>query len=134
MNTTAKIVIAALIGIVIGAGSTFAFSKNGDTDENEVAQHMMPNGQMMGGNNMGMQDEMNSMTGMLQGKTGDAFDKAFLSEMIVHHEGAVQMAQQALQNAKHQEIKDLAQAIITAQNKEIAEMKGWEQQWYGKQN
>jgi uncharacterized protein (DUF305 family) len=52
----------------------------------------------------------------------------------MHHQGAVQMAQAALQNAKHQEIKDLAQNIITAQNKEIAEMKQWQQQWYGTQN
>lgn len=134
MNTTGKVVIAALIGLIVGAGGTFAFTKDGDRDENEMAQHMMPGGEMMRGDSMGMEDEMNAMTGMLQGRTGDAFDRAFLSEMIIHHEGAVQMAQQALKSAKHQEIKDLAQAIITAQNKEIAEMKSWEEQWYGVKN
>jgi uncharacterized protein (DUF305 family) len=51
--------------------------------------------------------------------------------MIVHHQGAVVMAQEALKNAKHQEIKDLAQNIITAQNKEIAEMQAWQVAWYG---
>lgn len=132
MNTTGKIVIAALAGLIIGAGGTLAFTKDTDTREGGMAQHVMPNGQMMGGSMM--QNSMDEMTASLQGKTGDAFDKAFLSEMVMHHEGAVQMAQQALQNAKHQEIKDLAQAIISAQNKEIAEMKSWEQQWYGTQN
>lgn len=70
------------------------------------------------------------MTG-LKGLQGDAFDKAFLSEMIVHHQGAVVMAQQALASSKHQEIKDLAQKIIDAQNAEIAQMQSWQTSWYG---
>ena len=81
---------------------------------------------------MSMADMMQSMNAELQGKTGDSFDQAFLSEMIIHHEGAVEMAQLALTNAKHQEIKDLAKAIIAAQNKEIADMKGWMKAWYQK--
>jgi len=72
---------------------------------------------------------MDDMTGQLGGKTGDEFDKAFISMMIVHHEGAVDMAELAKDNAKHQEVKDLAENIITAQNKEIAEMKTWQQAW-----
>jgi len=73
---------------------------------------------------------MMSMNAELEGKTGDAFDQAFLSEMIIHHEGAVEMAELALTNAKHQEIKDLANAIIGAQNEEISQMKGWQKAWY----
>lgn len=100
----------------------------------QMGSHMMPNGEMMsnGTESMGMADMMQSMNAELQGKTGDAFDQAFLSEMIIHHEGAVEMAQLALTNAKHQEIKDLAKAIIAAQNKEIADMKGWMKVWYQK--
>jgi uncharacterized protein (DUF305 family) len=79
---------------------------------------------------MSMSDMMTSMNAALQGKTGDAFDKEFLSEMIVHHEGAVAMAELALKNAKHQEIKDLSSGIIAAQNKEIGEMKAWGKSWY----
>jgi len=131
MNTSTKVIVAALIGLVVGVGGTTAFSRGDKDYGREDIQHEMANGQMMGGNSMGMQDEMSAMNSMLQGKTGDAFDKAFLSEMIVHHQGAVVMAQEALKNAKHQEIKDLAQNIITAQNKEIAEMKGWQSAWYG---
>jgi uncharacterized protein (DUF305 family) len=79
-------------------------------------------------NSMGM----DAMTGNLKGKTGDDFDKAFLSEMIVHHQGAIDMATLAKQNAKHDEIKKLADDIVVAQTKEIGEMKQWQQQWgYG---
>ena len=73
---------------------------------------------------------MDDRRGGLQGKTGDAFDQAFLSEMIMHHQGAVVMAQAALQNAKHQEIKDMARAIISAQTSEINQMQMWGKSWY----
>lgn len=96
--------------------------------------NMMSDGGMMSGNaaNNSMQGMMSDMNAALVGKTGDSFDQAFLSEMIVHHQGAVQMAQLALTNAKHQEIKDLAAGIIAAQNKEIGDMKTWEKTWYGR--
>ncbi len=78
----------------------------------------------------GMPEEMASMVGMLDGKTGDAFDQAFLTEMTRHHEGAVVMAELARRSAKHQEIKDLAERIVEAQNREIGDMRRWQQAWY----
>jgi uncharacterized protein (DUF305 family) len=92
------------------------------TDLPRHEAHMMPDMQMM----------MHDMNAALIGKTGDAFDEAFLREMIVHHEGAVQMAELALTSAKHQEIKDLAKAIISAQNTEIGQMNAWQSAWYGR--
>ncbi len=76
------------------------------------------------------QGSMDSMMSELQSKTGDEFDETFLTQMTIHHQGAVRMADQALKNAKHQEIKDLSKAIISAQNKEIASMKEWKEKWY----
>jgi uncharacterized protein (DUF305 family) len=93
--------------------------------------HMMPDGTMMHDEEMSMDAMMHDMMAELDGKTGDEFDKAFLSEMIVHHEGAVDMAEAALTDAKHQELKDMAKAIITAQTTEIAQMKTWLKTWYG---
>ena len=93
--------------------------------------HRMPDGTMMSGS-MDMATMMASMNANLEGKTGDAFDKAFITEMVMHHEGAVEMAELALTNAKRQEIKDLAKAIITAQNTEISQMKAWASAWYSK--
>lgn len=65
----------------------------------------------------------------LKGKTGDEFDKAFISQMIEHHEGAVVMAVQARQDARHDEIKAMAEDIISAQTREINQMKNWQKQW-----
>lgn len=51
--------------------------------------------------------------------------------MITHHEGAVEMAEAALKNAKHQEIKTMSHAIISAQTTEINQMRDWQKAWYG---
>ena len=66
----------------------------------------------------------------LEGKTGDELDKAFLAEMIVHHEGAVQMAQTLLKGTKRPELIKLGNDIITAQTGEIQMMKQWQRDWF----
>ena len=43
------------------------------------------------------------------------------------------MAKDAQQKAEHEEIKKLADAIITAQDAEIAQMKQWLKDWYGQE-
>ena len=80
---------------------------------------------------MTMEEMMNGMMAGLEGKKGDDFDKAFLEEMIMHHEGAVLMAEAALDDAKHKEIITLAEVIISAQTTEIDMMKEWYTTWYG---
>ncbi len=79
---------------------------------------------------MTMEESMGGMTSGLAGKTGDAFDQAFLQEMIVHHEGAVTMAKQVLATSKRPELRKLADDIIAAQTKEIDMMRGWEENWF----
>ena len=80
-----------------------------------------------------MPDAMSQMTDALSGKTGDAFDRAFIDEMILHHQGAVAMARMALANASHPELKQMATAIIDAQTREIGQMQTWRQAWFGAQ-
>jgi uncharacterized protein (DUF305 family) len=59
------------------------------------------------------------------------FDQRFIEAMISHHQGAIDMARMAQHMAEHEEIKSLAEAIITAQQAEIEQMQGWLQEWYG---
>lgn len=59
----------------------------------------------------------------LETATGAAFDRAWLTAMIAHHEGAVTMANDVLATTSNEEVRTLAQAIVDGQKKEIATMK-----------
>ena len=72
---------------------------------------------------------MSEMTSSLRDKKGDDFDSLFIAHMIEHHQAAVDMARLSEQNAKHEEIKKLSREIIAAQEKEIQQMRQWQQQW-----
>lgn len=81
------------------------------------------------GMNHGDDMTMGDMNAMLDGKSGDAFDKAFIEAMIPHHQGAIDMAEAALERAGHDEIKAMARDIIEAQQREIDMMEGWLSAW-----
>ena len=60
----------------------------------------------------------------------EPFDKAFIDEMIPHHESAIAMAEVARQETEDPEIREIAVGILSAQNQEIEQMQQWRQQWY----
>ena len=71
-----------------------------------------------------------AMPGMLSGDemhqlgqaSGEAFDRMFLQMMITHHQGAITMATTELSTGQNPDARHLAQRIIDAQQREIAEM------------
>lgn len=50
-------------------------------------------------------------------------DTQYYAEMIAHHEGAIEMAQQIQSKTERKEIKEFAAAVIITQSKEVDEMK-----------
>jgi uncharacterized protein (DUF305 family) len=59
-------------------------------------------------------------------------ERAFLENMIPHHQEAVDAAKTVLSSGQaNTEVNALARAIISAQEKEIADMKSWYKAWYG---
>jgi uncharacterized protein (DUF305 family) len=50
-------------------------------------------------------------------------DQKFAEMMIPHHEGAIAMAEAAKEQGQHDEVKELADAIIAAQEREIEVMR-----------
>ena len=59
----------------------------------------------------------------LNNLSGAELDKQFIEDMIKHHEGAIQMAEQLQTFTEKPELKELAKNIIIAQTTEIQEMK-----------
>lgn len=114
-----KPLLYGLIGFMIGgllvaiAATTFDKPKNTATTNNDSMSSM----------------SMSDMTADLKTKKGDAYDQAFIVDMIAHHEGAVEMAKLSAARAQHAEIKQLSDAIISAQEKEIDQMKQWQKNW-----
>lgn len=78
-----------------------------------------------GGSGDAMQAAMQQMQGgMDMPATGDV-DVDFARMMIPHHQGAIDMAKAELASGKDPQLRQLADEIIVAQEKEIAFLKTW---------
>ena len=64
-------------------------------------------------------------------KKADPFDRAFIDEMVPHHTGAVRMAKVVLESTEDAGIRKLAEAIVSAQEREITEMNDFREKEYG---
>ena len=96
-----------LLMLLIGLGVGYGF---GGSALSPSGSHIMGDGSMMG------QD----------------IDQHFIVQMIPHHEGAVAMAELALEKSKRPEIKTLANTILVGQSSEIEDMTVWYKNWFGK--
>lgn len=84
---------------------------------------------MMGntsGMHMGMMGNDTDLTRLEQSTD---FDKAFVEDMIPHHQMAVMMASMLKNGTARPEMKKLADDIITAQTEEINQMREWLKSW-----
>ncbi len=71
------------------------------------------------------QDAMKSMMAQMNAPyTGNA-DRDFVTHMIGHHQGAIDMAKIELKYGHDTEMRKMATGVIAAQQREIAEMQAW---------
>ena len=111
---------AFFLTTVVLTGSALAQSSMPGIDMNKPAA-----GSTMAGMNMGGMDmtRMSAMgTASLEKLSGKAFDRAFLSMMIPHHQAALDMAKAVLPVSKDAQVKTWATAIIKSQQAEIGTM------------
>lgn len=59
------------------------------------------------------------------------FEIDFLSDMIDHHEMAIQMGEMCIEKAIHEDLRDLCANVIAAQSEETEMMQAWLSSWYG---
>jgi uncharacterized protein (DUF305 family) len=67
----------------------------------------------------------------LEKATGKTFDIYWMSQMIAHHNIAVDMANFVLKNGKDAKVKKAAQEIVKLQSLEVKQMTVWLKSWYG---
>lgn len=119
--------LVLIVGLFIGYGLA---GFNGREGHQAFMNMHGTDARMDCGGMSGMRHEMANMMSGLEGKTGDDFDKAFLQEMIVHHEGAIDMAEALLKNTKRPELVKLGNDIIAAQTSEVSMMQKWLGEWF----
>lgn len=105
-----------LIMLLPLASFTF-FSCGDDSDEGIIVQDHDKNEFMTIMHNMNAQMDAMQMT-------GDA-DHDFASMMVIHHQGAIDMANKELEKGNDATIKSMAQQIIDKQTAEKAELTTW---------
>ncbi len=128
MENKNQTVIAGLVMLVLGAVLGYSVRVMPKAEVKAPTQEYPARMDDMGHGSMSKM--MDDMAAGLKDKTGDDFDKAFLDEMIVHHEGAVDMANTVLEKSKREELRNLANDIIAAQTTEIEQMNAWKKAWF----
>jgi uncharacterized protein (DUF305 family) len=73
---------------------------------------------------------MGKSMGALEKATGKTFEIYWMSQMIAHHNIAVDMANFVLKNGKDAKVKKAAQEIVKVQSLEVKQMTGWLKSWY----
>lgn len=114
------LIIGVLVGILIGGPSFYKHGHDyGGKDGGKPGMGEDNTRGMMGGDH--------SMHGDMVVKS----EREFIEHMIPHHEEAITTANEVLaRGGSTPEIKALAEAIVAAQTKEVADMKVWYQAWY----
>lgn len=128
-NTLIVGLLALVIGFFVGQYGTNEKEVIVQKTENEPSMQQEMNHEMMG-----MDSMMMDMTARMKGKVGDELDKIFLEDMIVHHQGAVDMAIILAGGTQRPELKKMASDIITVQEAEIDMMEKWLTEWFRQEN
>jgi uncharacterized protein (DUF305 family) len=125
------VAIASITGGVLTACSTAPQNQSQaeNTSKTDAGGKQQDIGQNTG---MNHGSGMNHSMAMDLGPADADYDLRFIDGMTPHHQGAVAMAKEAQQKSQRPEIKQLADNIIKAQNKEIEQMKQWRKGWYPK--
>jgi len=129
--------IIALLILVVGlfGGYTFGVNssqgqKNVEMEEkhDEMMNHSYGD-EVMDGDGA-MMHAMDEMMRGFRGKTGLEYEEAFLKGMIVHHIGAIEMAEGLLEQTERPELVEMANDIINAQEREVEMMSAWLDEWF----
>lgn len=92
------------------------------TEAGADADHDMDHGEMDG---MLSEEELQE----LRCAEDREFDCLFVEGMIHHHEGAIEMSEDVLEDGQADRVLELAEEVIEVQEAEIEEMEEWQDEW-----
>jgi uncharacterized protein (DUF305 family) len=121
-----KIIGVVLASGALGFGICTAISASSEPKIDTVSHDMSNMSE-----EVSMEEQVKQLSGELDDKTRNALDRAFVENMIVHHQGAIEMAEKVVDQTKRPEVKALAEEIIATQGAEVETMNGWLKKWYG---
>jgi uncharacterized protein (DUF305 family) len=101
--------------------------KDAQTPEIELMESLLDEWGMPSAGNMGGMDHGDGMMSdddieELEEATGDEAQRLFLEQMIEHHEGAIDMAEDVIDDGSDPQVQQLAQTIVESQTAEIEQM------------
>lgn len=108
-----------------GSGETMTTTQAVTATQSLTDGPMMTETQAMTDTSMGGMDH-----GSINMDPSQPFDAQFIDSMTEHHQGAITMAEQALEEAEHPELRQMAEDVIAAQTQENEQMATWRQAWY----
>ena len=113
------LVLVAILGLLVSYANSGGEAAQGSSGSEENMQGM-DHGEMSGMESMDDNStDMGEMARQMVMPNGEYSDAALVDAMVPHHEGAVEMAEVALENAEHEEVRTLAREIIDGQQAEI---------------
>jgi uncharacterized protein (DUF305 family) len=122
-----------LLFAAIALGAACGSQSVANDSNRSVANNMGHNMNGMSSNSMGNMNRGDMDHSAMKSSPNAAsapYDLQFIDTMSMHHQAAISMAELAGTRAEHPELKDLAKAIIAAQQKEIGDMGAWRGKWF----
>jgi uncharacterized protein (DUF305 family) len=102
--------------------------EQGSEESADAGQQDMDH-ESMGHGDMGSGGMMAPSEMLMEG--GEYSDERFVDAMVPHHQGAIDMAEVALENAEHLELLQLAENVISTQQAEIEQLRSIKEQEFG---
>jgi uncharacterized protein (DUF305 family) len=102
--------------------------EQGSEESAEAGQQGMDH-ESIGHGDMGSEGMMAPSEMLME--NGEYSDERFIDAMVPHHQGAIGMAEVALENAEHPELLQLARIVISTQQAEIEQLRSIKEQEFG---
>ena len=135
--TTSNGLLALLFAVALTLGSCGGTSAGNEeqesgeqgSEESADADQQGMDHESMGHGGTGSEGMMAASEMLME--NGEYSDERFIDAMVPHHQGAIDMAEVALENAEHPELLQLAENVISTQQAEIEELRAIKEQEFG---